>query len=299
VCDATHRTWRLMDLRRDDVFLATAWQTAHITKLLCEDQARLFDLPERMFVYLIQDYEPPFQPWSSLYYLADATYQRPASFRAVFNTEILARFFKEHKGFDGYVYNPGFNPQIAAFVHRVKKLKNCLIYYRTHAVRNCHELCEIIIEELVNRDSLYYVDWRFLAIGEDGQDMAPDSRIERMGRLSLEEYGKLMSYSAVGLALMVSPHPSYPPLEMAAAGMLVLANTYNAKDLSQVHDNIVSWKSGRISDAVDQLDRLCRTFDQDEEIGWKGKSKIDWFFNGADNLHEIARALATEVKLLF
>jgi tetratricopeptide (TPR) repeat protein len=296
VCNATQRTWRLMDLRRDDIFLATAWQTAHITSLVCEDQSRIFHIPQRKFIYFIQDYEPPFHPWSSLYYLADATYQRPENFDAVFNTEILARFFKDHKGIEGYKYNPAFTPQIAQSVRRVKRLKNCLIYYRTHAVRNCHELCEIIVEELVNKDPQFYADWRFLAIGEGSPETVPGSRIERLGRLSLEEYGGLMSRSAVGLSLMVSPHPSYPPLEMAAAGMLVLANTYEAKDLSKLHENIVSWRSGRISDAVVQLDRLCRAFEHDEEVGWRGKSKVDWFFTPTDNLQEIARALAKQLK---
>ncbi len=298
VCNATQRTWRLMDLRRNDIFLATAWQTAHITALVCEDQGRIFRIPQQKFIYLIQDYEPPFHPWSSLYYLADATYEGHERFKAVFNSEILARFFKDHKGIEGITYNPALTPQIAQSLRRVKKFKNCLIYYRTHAVRNCHELCEIIVEELVNTDPRYYADWRFLAIGEGSPDTFPDSRIERLGRLSLDEYAKLMSRSAIGLSLMVSPHPSYPPLEMASAGMLVLANTYGAKDLSQLHENIVSWRSGRIFDAVDQLDRLCKAFDHDEEVGWKGKSKVGWFFTPTDNLSEIAGALAKDLASL-
>jgi hypothetical protein len=296
VSNATQRTWRLLSLRRSDIFLATAWQTAHVTSLVCEDQSRLFGIPLRKFIYLIQDYEPPFHPWSSLYYLADATYQDPSRFDAVFNTEVLARFFKERYDINGQIYNPALNPQIARHVRQVKKQKVCLIYYRTHAVRNCYELCEIIVEELVAKDPQFYIDWRFLAIGEAIQEDNPGSRIERLGRLSLEEYGQLMSRSAVGLSLMVSPHPSYPPLEMAAAGMLVLANTYEAKDLSQLHDNIVSWRSGRISDAVDQLDQLCKAFEQENEVGWKGKSRADWFFTPTDNLQEIGCALARELR---
>ena len=41
--------------------------------------------------------------------------------------------------------------------------------------------------------------------------------------------------SAIGISLMVSPHPSYPPLEMAHLGMLVLTNGFGAKDLSTWH----------------------------------------------------------------
>ncbi|MDZ7627825.1 MAG: hypothetical protein U5J99_05365 [Parvularculaceae bacterium] len=39
---------------------------------------------------------------------------------------------------------------------------------------------------------------------------------------------------------MVSPHPSYPPLEMASAGMQVVANAYEGKDLSLRAPNIRS-----------------------------------------------------------
>jgi hypothetical protein len=292
VSNATQRAWRLVDLRRSDYFLATAWSTAHIVSLACRDQARLFGTPLKKFIYLIQDYEPPFHPWSSLYHLANATYEDTSRFDAVFNTELLARFCKQTKGIEGYIYSPRLNPQIAQHLSKVNKQKQILVYYRTWALRNCHELCEVIVEELVAKDPGFYADWRFFGIGQGIPETVPGSRIEGLGRLSLEEYGRLIARSAVGLSLMVSPHPSYPPLEMAAGGMLVLTNTYGEKDLSQLHENIVSWHSGCISDAVDQLDRLCRAFDQNAEIGWKGRSKIDWFFTQSDNLNEIARALA-------
>jgi hypothetical protein len=39
---------------------------------------------------------------------------------------------------------------------------------------------------------------------------------------------------------MVSPHPSYPPLEMAAFGMRVVTNGFLDRDLSARSQNIVS-----------------------------------------------------------
>ena len=44
-----------------------------------------------------------------------------------------------------------------------------------------------------------------------------------------EAYGALLGSSDVLLSLMLSPHTSYPPLEMAAAGGLVVTNTYGPK----------------------------------------------------------------------
>jgi hypothetical protein len=86
-----------------------------------------------------------------------------------------------------------------------------LICYRSHALRNYHELCEIIVDEPVNRDPSYFREWRSLAIGEGDATIISTSRIERLGRLSLEEYGRLMSQSAVG-HLKRQPHPLFSSL---------------------------------------------------------------------------------------
>jgi hypothetical protein len=47
--------------------------------------------------------------------------------------------------------------------------------------------------------------------------------------MSYEAYGELLGSSDVLLSLMLSPHTSYPPLEMAATGGLVVTNTYGPK----------------------------------------------------------------------
>ena len=55
-----------------------------------------------------------------------------------------------------------------------------------------------------------------------------------LGKLDLDAYGSLLRESAVGLSLMVSPHPSYPPLDMAHLGLRVVTNGFGPKDLSSV-----------------------------------------------------------------
>ena len=60
--------------------------------------------------------------------------------------------------------------------------------------------------------------------------------------MSLEEYKNLLPEFDIGLSLMMSPHPSIVPLEMAAAGMLVVTNTYankTAECLRDISTNIV------------------------------------------------------------
>jgi hypothetical protein len=40
--------------------------------------------------------------------------------------------------------------------------------------------------------------------------------------------------------MMTSPHPSYPPLEMAACGMTVVTNRWGPKDLEELSSRFVS-----------------------------------------------------------
>jgi hypothetical protein len=53
-----------------------------------------------------------------------------------------------------------------------------------------------------------------------------------LGMLSICEYLEVLRTAMIGLSLMLSPHPSYPPLEMAAFGLKVVTNRFGPKDLS-------------------------------------------------------------------
>jgi glycosyltransferase involved in cell wall biosynthesis len=58
-----------------------------------------------------------------------------------------------------------------------------------------------------------------------------------------EEYARFLRQSDIGLSLMLSPHTSYPPLEMAACGMTVVTTAYSTKtatELVKLSTNIVA-----------------------------------------------------------
>ena len=60
---------------------------------------------------------------------------------------------------------------------------------------------------------------------------------------------------------MVSPHPSYPPLEMSTFGVKVITNTYGNKDLSNFNDNISSLTNCSPEEISVRLHELCQSED--------------------------------------
>ena len=64
-----------------------------------------------------------------------------------------------------------------------------------------------------------------------------------LGKLSLDDYAAALSESAIGVSLMLSPHPSYPPLEMAQFGVRVVTNGFANKDLGAEAQGIVSLRA--------------------------------------------------------
>jgi hypothetical protein len=89
----------------NDLFIATYWMTAHYLKPILPFTNR------KEFVYLIQDFEPAFYPWSSNYAWTQETYGM--DFRAVINEQFLADYLCESRA--GRFADPSFMGRCAVF----------------------------------------------------------------------------------------------------------------------------------------------------------------------------------------
>jgi hypothetical protein len=81
-----------------------------------------------------------------------------------------------------------------------------------------------------------------VSLGERHDDIAlPNGVVLRSrGKVSWEDYPEVLRSGDIGLSLMLSPHPSHPPLEWAASGIVCVTNLFEGKDLAQYSPNIVS-----------------------------------------------------------
>jgi hypothetical protein len=223
-----------LPIGENDVFFGTAWWTVQMIK---------HALPltrKKKFIYIIQEFEPGLYRWSTEYALALETYG--LNFHAIINESLLAEhlctnavgrfsesgFIDQCAVFEPAVDDRKFHPKLAPNLNQRRRL---LFYARPNAPRNLYELGILALKRAVERRAFSPEHWEFCSIGEEiaPVDLGRGMVVQPQGWLDYESYAQLLRNSDVGLSLMLSPHTSYPPLEMAASGMVVVTNVFGVK----------------------------------------------------------------------
>lgn len=231
-----------LSLRKADVFFATAWWTADLAYRLFDAQKLYFAKAEPV-IYLIQDFEPGFYSWSNHYALAEATYWRGGDTIALINSEELFGFMQRRYTFAEAMCVPyEINSRLGQLIRPAEKERIILCYGRPGTARNCFHIIVEALRLWQAAQPALAESFRIVFAGEafDPGLLGDIRNAEVAGKLSLEDYADLLSRSAIGISLMVSPHPSYPPLEMATAGCWTITNGYEGKDLTRRSSNVKS-----------------------------------------------------------
>lgn len=233
----------------DDRFVATNCWAAHIAHNTVQG------LHEKRFLFMIQEYEPYFLPMNSIAALFRQAYDFPQL--GLFSTELLAEFFRRER--IGVFRQDGGEANAMVFSNAIQKFypkretlmrqeRRLLIYARPeeHAARNLFELSMIAIARLARDPRVDLATWSFHGIGSIDRgyslELAPGVPLQLLPKTSLQDYIDLMPSFDVGLSLMLTPHPSLVPLEMASAGMWTVTNTFASKtaaELRRISTNII------------------------------------------------------------
>lgn len=240
--DAKDRGAGRLDLRAREMFVATAWWTVDIVRSLERDRAR-YHGSSRPFVYLIQDDEPNFDGWGSRYALAEMAYRYPDETIAVINSEELyASISAKHSFAHMFCLPYSLNTRISELLSPVPRERIILVYGRPTVARNAFEIICEALRRWQQSDPIRASRWRVVFLGEAFEPPLayPIQNAAVDGKVSLDAYADYLNRASVGIALMISPHPSYPPLEMAEAGLKTITNTFAGKDLRQRFEDIVS-----------------------------------------------------------
>ena len=236
-----------LEVSENDIFIATAWWTAHIIRSVLEWQKNTYQQEYKKTLYFIQDYEPYFYPWGSRYALAESTYRMDIPTIAIFNSSELRDYMlnKGYKFSDTYYFEPILNDALKNYLLENKtpytRKKRIICYGRPSVARNAFEvICEALILAFSDRNDAN--DWELVSMGEEHYDVHIKDKLllQSVGKLTLNSYAQMMLESYMGISLMISPHPSYPPLEMSTFGVKTITNAYENKQLSSFNKNIIS-----------------------------------------------------------
>lgn len=217
-----------------DIFLATHWSTAR------QLSAVLPSLAIKKFFFMLQEFEPAFYPWSSNFALAIQTYG--LDFIPIINQQFLAdylfslpfgrlrdpEFRKSALVFEPAVDSSLFHPAPASPRNRPNRL---LFYARPTNTRNMFGLGLQALKE-ASADPVF-AGWEFLSLGS--RDGVPDMALgggrvlRRAPWLDYKGYADLLREGDLLLCPMLSPHTSYPVLEMAACGGIAVTNAFATK----------------------------------------------------------------------
>ena len=248
--------------------MATAWWTAQSIK------AVLPLIRHQRFVYLIQDFEPLFFASSSQYALALETYG--LDHIPVVNSQFLldhlaaegvGRFADPEFVDAALVFEPTvdrnvFRPQVPT---TAKKKRRLLFYARPqNGLRNLFELGVAALQLAIQQEVFDEAEWEFVGMGDpfDPVAVGPRSVLNPAPWKDFTGYAEQMRESDVLLSLMLAPHPSYPPLEMAACGGPTVTTVFGPKTrekLAEISPNIIGTEATiegiaqGLSDAVDRL----------------------------------------------
>ncbi len=221
----------------DDLFLTTSWWTT---------ASVLASVPAKRIVYILQEDERSFYPIGTDSVAAAAAMNQP-DLKVVVNTEGLRRYL-ESGGLTNLASAASFEPSFASFLRADRRLSiarplNLFFYARPNNPRNLFDIGVAAIDKVIESGLLPRDKWRihFAGRGVPQFDFCDGSRPVVHDALSWGAYRDLLGRMDLGVSLMASPHPSYPPLDLAASGAVVVTNEWPGKaDFASVSDRIIT-----------------------------------------------------------
>ncbi|MBO9047304.1 hypothetical protein JG550_001488 [Curtobacterium flaccumfaciens pv. flaccumfaciens] len=227
---------------RDDVWVATHWKTAHPIDVAVAAGV----VPRHRVVYLVQDYEPGFSPWSTEYAVAASTYR--AGFRMLVNSEPLRRYLADVEGLDvpsEHTFAPHLDLELLERVAAARgheDVVRVLFYGRPSKHRNLFRLgvaaLRVAVQELADDG----IRVEFHSAGEQHGDVEldggrGDAKLVSHGTMPWDDYFRFIASTNVVLSLQHSPHPSHPPFDGAVSGARVVTNEFRGTR-AHLHSNL-------------------------------------------------------------
>lgn len=225
-----------LDIGPGDRFITTSWWST---------RSVLGSVPAGRVEYLLQEDERMFYPHGDEW-LRCAELLARRDIRCIVNTNLLREHLIEsgldHLNETSVAFEPAFPESMFRRVDKPAGGKKILFFYarpgnhRNLFFRGLEALDKAVVEGVFHPD-----EWDIVFAGSDVAPIRLGGLIEprMLGIMDWRGYGEFIRSVDLGFCLMATPHPSYPPLDLAASGAVVLTNRFGLKtDLSMYSANL-------------------------------------------------------------
>ena len=216
-----------IDTFNGELFITTSWWTTSAT---------LASVPAEAIVYLLQEDERMFYPFGDDRLCCAQILER-TDLAVVVNTRSLLDHLVasglSHLATQAASFEPAF-PSRVYYPRRTEpaEKRTLMFYARPDNPRNLFLFGVELIDTALARGVLSLQHWDIVLVGKNIPKLTFDDgryRPKRLEALAWAEYAELAGRVDLGLCLMYTPHPSYPPLDLAASGAVVVTNRFGAK----------------------------------------------------------------------
>ncbi|CAB3829788.1 rhamnosyltransferase WsaF family glycosyltransferase [Achromobacter denitrificans] len=222
----------------DDVFITTSWwTTCGVRKSISPEQ----------IIYLLQEDERMFYGYGDERLRCEEVISDDGII-FVLNTGLLQRHLTQGPnpipGLAGRstYFEPAFPSMRPANEPKTTGKRRFFFYARPNNLRNLYLRGLEVITQALLRGILDPQEWEFHFAGKDlpNGTLPGDPDIYFHQQMEWAEYSALLQTIDIGLTLMDTPHPSYPPLDLACSGAISVTNSSGLKtDLSGYSKNII------------------------------------------------------------
>lgn len=209
-----------LDVSKNDIFMATSWwSAAAITKTTIR----------KRFFYVLQEVETYFYPHGDDHLLCTQI-MNDKNIDFIINSHYLFTYFAEHHSNiaeNGQYFEPAFPMSLyQPKPFRAKKRYKLFFYARPNNPRNLFHFGMSIIERCISAGIINTREWDIYCVGQDIPTIKFSNGASsiNLGQLSWSEYAKFLGDVDLALSLMYTPHPSYPPFDVASSGGVVVTN---------------------------------------------------------------------------
>lgn len=224
-----------LEISKDDIFFATSWWSAEAIK---KTSIR------KRFYYIIQEVETFFYPHGGEHYLCNQI-MNDKNIDFIINSKFLYEYFKKNEPNiinNGTYFEPAFPNALYHPQSFVKKNKYKLFFYaRPNNPRNLYSYGVNLLEKAISCGILDTSEWDIYCAGQEIPELRFSNGYTAInkGQMSWQDYGEFLGDIDLAVSLMYTPHPSYPPYDVACSGGVVVSNKCLNKEIFEQCKNVI------------------------------------------------------------